>query len=325
MKLASLKDGRDGRLIMVDQQLQNAAYVENVDSLREALENWQQLGPELQAFSDELNAGKLSSFSFDPRMLAAPLPRSAQWLDGSAYLSHVERVRKARGANMPDSFLSDPLMYQGASDTFLGPHDPIQVEDEAWGIDCEAEVAVVTDDVPMGVSLENAAKHICLVMLVNDVSLRNLIPAELAKGFGFLHGKPSSAFSPVAVSPDELQSAWNGVRLQHPLVTKLNNQRMGDPDAGVDLQFDFAQLIHHAARSRALSAATIIGSGTVSNQDTQRGTSCLVEKRVLEIIEHGEAKTPFLKYGDRVHIEMFDQQGNSIFGAIDQEVQSWPS
>ncbi|MGH8548570.1 MAG: fumarylacetoacetate hydrolase family protein, partial [Methylococcales bacterium] len=243
---------------------------------------------------------------------------------GSAYLSHVERVRKARGASMPPSFSVDPLMYQGGSDTFLGPRDPIVVQNESWGIDFEAEVAVITDDVPMGISPDDAADHIRLVVLVNDVSLRNLIPAELEKGFGFLNGKPSSAFSPAAVNPDELGDAWNGIRLHGPLQVYWNGDRFGEADAGVDMHFDFARLISHAAKTRNLQAGTIIGGGTVSNRDLARGFSCIAEKRVMEVIEKGQATTPFMRFGDRVRIEMSDERGESIFGAIDQMVEPCP-
>lgn len=326
MKLGSLKQGgRDGALVIVSRDL--TRYITAVDiavTMQQALENWAHVEPKLQTRYQQLNSGKVEGKPIRFEELAAPLPRAYQWLDGSAYLPHVERVRKARGAEMPPSFYDDPLMYQGGSDTMLGCRDPIVAEDEAWGIDLEAEIAVITDDVPQGVSATEAGEHIKLLMLVNDVSLRNLIPAELAKGFGFLHGKPPTVFSPVAVTADELGDAWQGHKVHLALHTQLNDERLGDPDAGQDMQFDFARLIQHAAKTRPLGAGTIIGSGTISNADLERGCSCLAERRVLEIIEGGEAKTAFLKYGDRVRIEMFDQDNQSIFGAIDQAVQPCP-
>jgi fumarylacetoacetate (FAA) hydrolase len=326
MKLASLREGgRDGTLLVVDRECARtlAAY-HYATTLQQALENWERVAPELGTLYRRLNEDPLEGFAFDPDKLAAPLPRTYQWLDGSAYLTHVERVRRARGAPLPDALLTDPLMYQGAGDTLLGPRDPICVVDEDWGADFEAEVGVITDDVPMSVTPGAAAAHIKLLVLINDVSLRNLIPAELAKGLGFLHGKPSSALSPVAVTPDELGGAWDGGKLHLPLLTRLNGQRFGDPDAGEDMQFDFPTLISHAARTRRLTAGTLIGSGTVSNADTRRGCSCLVEQRMLEILESGAARTPYLHFGDRVSIEMRDRQGRSIFGAIEQEVIPCP-
>ena len=327
MKVASLKEGgRDGGLIVVDRALQRGLAVPDiVDTLQAALENWEQVRPRLEAAYNTLNESADGGFALNPTKLASPLPRAFQWLDGSAYLSHVERVRKARGADMPPSFLTDPLMYQGGSDGFLGPRDPICVADEQSGIDFEAELAVITDDVTMGVNPEQAASHIKLLMLVNDVSLRNLIPAELGKGFGFLHGKPASAFSPVAVTPDELGDAWQDGKVHLALVSRLNGEKLGDPDAGQDMQFNFPTLVSHAAKTRALGAGTIVGSGTVSNTDASRGVSCLVERRVIEIVEQGEAETPFMRYGDQIRIEMFDQHGVSVFGAIDQEVTRCPS
>lgn len=326
MKIGSLKQGgRDGTLIIVSRELQRYAAVPDLAcSLQQALDNWTQLEPELQIRYQALNDGHIESTPLDIDALAAPLPRAYQWLDGSAYLPHVERVRKARGAEVPDSFYHDPLMYQGSSDVMLGPRDPIIAADEKWGIDLEAEIAVITDDVPQGVSAVEAANHIKLVMLANDISLRNLIPPELAKGFGFIHGKPPTAFSPVAITVDELGDAWRDCKLHLPLHSQLNGKTLGTPDAGSEMQFNFAQLIEHAAKSRPLSSGTIIGSGTVSNADTQRGCSCLAERRVLEIIETGEASTPFLKQGDRVSIEMLDDQSHSIFGAIDQKVKILP-
>ncbi len=326
MKLGTLKQGgRDGALIIVSRDL--TRYITAVDiavTMQQALENWARVEHKLQTRSQQLNNGTVEGKPIVFEELAAPLPRAYQWLDGSAYLPHVERVRKARGAEMPPSFYDHPLMYQGGSDTMLGCREPIVAEDEAWGIDLEAEIAVITDDIPQGIGATEAGTHIKLLVLVNDISLRTLIPKELAKGFGFLHGKPPTAFSPVAVTPNELGEAWQGCKVHLPLVTHLNNEHLGNPDAGQDMQFDFARLIQHAAKTRPLGAGTIIGSGTISNADLERGCSCLVERRVLEIIEGGEAKTPFLKYGDRIRIEMFDHDNQSIFGAIEQVVQPCP-
>ena len=323
MKLASLKaGGRDGALVVVDRALSRYLPVPEVaPSLQRALEDWDRCAPVLAEVARALEAGDATDTRpFDPAACAAPLPRAYQFLDGSAYVTHVELVRKARGAELPESFRHDPLMYQGLSDGFLGPRDPIAVADADWGIDFEAEVAVVVDDVPMGVAATRAGGHIKLVMLVNDVSLRALVPAELAKGFGFLHSKPASAFSAVAATPDELGTAWDGGKVDLPLVSHLNGRLVGRPDAGVDMTFDFPTLIAHAARTRALSAGTIIGSGTVSNRDRAKGSSCLAEVRSIETIEHGAPKTPFLSFGDTVHIEMLDAAGASIFGAIEQRV-----
>lgn len=323
MKLASIKTaGRDGSLIVVDRTLSRAVAVPEIaPTLQTALEEWFYIAPRLERVYSVLNQDQCESFPIQTTELSSPLPRAYQWLDGSAYLSHVERVRKARGADMPPSFLHDPLMYQGGSDSFLGPSDPIFVADEKWGIDFEAEVVVITNDVEMDVSAENAASHIKLIGLVNDISLRNLIPSELAKGFGFLQGKPSSAFSPVAVTPEEIGSAWDGARLHLPLMVYWNDQLFGEANTGVDMQFDFAQLIRHAAKTRRLSAGTLIGSGTVSNQDSSRGFSCIVERRMVESLETGEPQTDFMRYGDKVRIEMLDSEGRSIFGAIEQEVR----
>jgi fumarylacetoacetate (FAA) hydrolase len=253
----------------------------------------------------------------------SPLPRAYQWADGSAYVNHVELVRKARGAEMPPSFWTDPLMYQGGSDSFLGPHDDILMGDESWGIDFEGEVAVITDDTPMGVSAEDAGKHIQLLMLVNDVSLRGLIPKELEKGFGFFQSKPSSAFSPVAVTPDELGPAWQDYKVHLPLRSTLNSSEFGHPDAGIDMVFNFATLVAHAAKTRPLVAGTIVGSGTVSNKNHAVGSSCIVERRLLEKINSGESTTPFMKFGDRIKIEMTDKHGQSVFGAIEQTVKQY--
>ncbi|MGS0741079.1 fumarylacetoacetate hydrolase family protein [Glaciimonas sp. GG7] len=323
MKLASLKtESRDGSLIIVSRDLEYAVHASHISpTLREALENWRVLQPRLQELSDQLNAGKAAdTFAFDSSKVESPLPRTFQWCDGSAYLHHAELVRKARNAKMPQQLYTDPMLYQGASDSFIGPRDPIFVSDASWGIDLEAEVAIVTDDVPMGVTVEDAAKHIKLIMILNDVSLRNLIPAELAKGFGFFVSKPSTAFSPVAITPDELGAAWDGRKISLPLISHVNGQLLGAPDAGTDCYFDFPRLISHAATSRELRAGTIIGSGTISNRDTSLGSACLQEKRMLEKIATGEMKTPFLQFGDTVRIEMLNVEGKSIFGAIDQMV-----
>ena len=326
MKFASFKSGgRDDTLILVDRKLEHAVKVPEIAAtLQKALENWATTEPRLKVVSDALDAGKAAgAFKLNPKDLAAVLPRAPQFVDGSAYLAHVERVRRARGAEMPPSLLTDPLMYQAVSDGFLPPTEPIRMADETWGIDFESEVGVVVDDVPMGVTAAEAAKHIKLVLLINDVSLRNLIPEELAKGFGFLQSKPRSALSPVAVTPDELGIAWQGGKLHLPLVTHLNGKLFGEPNAGVDMQFSFPQLIAHAAKTRPLAAGTIVGSGTVANQDESKGSSCLAEKRVLEIIKEGKAKTPFMRFGDTVRIEMFDPRGATIFGAIEQTVEKY--
>ena len=325
MKLGSLKaGGRDGTLIVVDRELSRAITVpECAPTLQVALDDWANTAPKLEAIYQSLNAATREGFALDLGALSAPLPRAFQWLDGSAYLTHVERARKARGVEMPPSFLNDPLMYQGVSDNLLGPHDPILVANEEWGADFEAEVAVIIDDVPMGVTPEHAADHIKLLMLVNDVSLRNLIPPELAKGFGFVQGKPASAFSPVAVTTNELDEAWDNNKVRLPLVTQLNGEPFGHPNAGEDMQFDFASLISHASKTRCLSAGTIIGSGTVSNADRSRGCSCFLEKRALELIDRGEAITPFMRYGDKVRIEILDASGKTIFGAIEQVVRPY--
>ncbi|SFU17185.1 MULTISPECIES: fumarylacetoacetate hydrolase family protein [Pseudomonas] len=325
MKLASLQQGRDGILVVVSRDLTRAIKVPAIaPTLQAALDDWANLRAPLDAVYQRLNDGlEADAFAFDQSACHSPLPRAFHWADGSAYVNHVELVRKARGAEMPESFWHDPLMYQGGSDAFIPPHSPIRMADEAWGIDLEAELAVITDDVPMGVNSADAAGHIKLLMLVNDVSLRNLIPGELAKGFGFYQSKPSSSFSPVAITPDELGDSWKDGKVQRPLVSHINGQLFGQPDAGTDMTFNFPTLVAHAAKSRPLGSGTIIGSGTVSNYDRSAGSSCLAEKRMLEIIEQGEAKTPFLKFGDRVRIEMFDAAGHSLFGAIDQAVERY--
>jgi fumarylacetoacetate (FAA) hydrolase len=290
-------------------------------TMQYALDHWSQVKSALEHCYQQLNNGKLKqAIDFQSKKLYSPLPRAYQWADGSAYVNHVELVRKARGAELPANFWHDPLMYQGGSDTFLGPHDSITHMNESWGIDFEAEIAVITTDVPMGATAQTASDAICLFMLVNDVSLRELIPAELAKGFGFFHSKPSSAFSPVAVTPDELQDAWDGKKIHLPLVTYFNEKLFGQPNAGLDMTFDFPTLIAHAAKTRKLSAGTIIGSGTVSNVDRSKGSSCLAEKRMLETLAHGKPSTPYMKHGDQVKIEMFNSQGQSIFGAINQTI-----
>jgi fumarylacetoacetate (FAA) hydrolase len=323
MKLASLKEGgRDGTLIVVDRDLKRAVRATNiVPTLQKALEDWPAVSPRLAELAAKLRDDKApGSFELDTAALAAPLPRAYQWADGSAYVVHVELVRKARGVEMPPSFWTDPLMYQGGSDSFIGPNDEIELADEAWGIDFEGEIGVITDDVPMGISTEAARKHIKLVTILNDVSLRNVIVGELAKGFGFFHGKPATAFAPVAVTPDELGEAWNGARLDLPLISTFNGREFGHPNAATDLTFDFGQLIAHAARTRHLEAGTVVGSGTVANRDASVGCSCIAERRVRETIDTGKAVTPFMKFGDHIRIEMFDRAGQSIFGAIDQKV-----
>jgi fumarylacetoacetate (FAA) hydrolase len=322
MKLASLRHGRDGRLVVVARDLKTCVAVPGIaPTLQAALDGWGESAPQLEEVYALLNKGEADgAHPFVAADCLSPLPRAYQWADGSAYVTHVELVRKARGAEMPPSFWTDPLMYQGGSDNFLGPTDPIAAADEAWGIDFEAEVAVITDDVPYGTSAEDSGRHIKLVMLVNDVSLRNLIPAELAKNFGFFQSKPASAFSPVAVTPGELGGRWRDCKLHLPLHVWLNGEKFGEPDAGVDMTFSFAQLIAHAAKTRALGAGSIVGSGTVSNKGGNAGSCCIAERRTLEQIEHGAPKTPFMKFGDRVRIEMLDANGHSIFGAIDQHV-----
>ncbi len=323
MKLASLKRGRDGALVVVSRDLTRAVAAADIaPTLQNAIDRWAGVEAKLRALSDRLNAGAVDgAITFDPKAAAAPLPRAYQWVDGSAYLVHVELVRKARGAEVPASFYTDPLVYQGGSDDFLGPCDPIPAPSEEMGIDLEAEVAVITDDVPMGTSAKGARDHIKLVMLVNDVTLRNLIPNELAKGFGFYTAKPSTAFSPVAVTPDELGPAWDGGKVSLPLLSFVRGTPLGSPNAGQDLTFDFTQLIAHVSQTRRLGAGTIVGSGTVANRNhAEVGSSCLAEVRTIETLNDGKPKTPFLKFGDQVRIEMRDVAGRSIFGAIEQTV-----
>ncbi|HET9694058.1 MAG TPA: fumarylacetoacetate hydrolase family protein [Steroidobacteraceae bacterium] len=323
MKLATLEDGtRDGRLVVVSRDLSRAVAAPQVAAtLQDALDDWSRTAPQLDELAKRLERGAVDgAVAFDPAHAMAPLPRAHHWVDGSAYVNHVELVRKARNAEMPPSFWSDPLVYQGGSDDLLGPMDDVPVASEEYGIDLEAEVAVVTDDVPMLTGVDEARGHIKLLMLVNDWSLRNLIPAELAKGFGFYQSKPATAFSPCAVTPDELGDAWSQSKVHLPLVSHINGQLFGEPDAGVDMTFDFSQLIAHVTKTRRLGAGTIIGSGTVSNYDRSKGSCCLAERRALETVQHGSPKTTFLLFGDRVRIEMFGRDGASIFGAIDQKV-----
>ena len=323
MKLATLKNNtRDGQLVVVSRTLDKAVAVNDIAAtLQAALDNWDEISPKLAEVYQALNNNELAdTIAFEQADCESPLPRAYQWADGSAYVNHVELVRKARNAEMPATFWTDPLMYQGGSDAFIGPRDDIEVISEEYGIDFESEVAIITDDVPMGSTPEEAAKHIKLLMLVNDVSLRNLIPGELAKGFGFFQSKPSSAFSPVAITPDELGDAWDGAKLHLPLTTHLNNELFGQPNCGVDMTFDFPTIVAHAAKTRPLSTGCVIGSGTISNYDRTAGSSCLAEVRMLETISDGKPTTPFMSFGDTVRIEMFDNEGSSIFGAIDQKV-----
>ena len=322
MKLASLRGGRNGRLVVVNHALTQCAPAAGIaPSLQDALDNWDSCAPRLHDLSSALEAHQSKGAEeFDPAQCLAPLPRSYGWIDGSAYVNHVELVRKARGAELPASFWSDPLVYQGGSDDLLGARADAPFGSADWGIDLEAEVAVITGRVPMMSTSEDVRRRadIRLVMLANDWTLRNLVPAELAKGFGFFQSKPATAFSPVAVTPDELGAAWDGARLHLPLHSWINGDLLGKPDAGVDMTVDFPTLIAHAAKTRNLTAGTIVGSGTVSNLDRSRGSSCLAERRMLETIESGSPRTEFLKFGDRVRIEMYDAQGASIFGAIEQ-------
>ena len=324
MKLATYKDGsRDGQLVVVSRDLATAHYASAIATrLQQVLDDWNFLSPQLEDLSTTLNHGKARhAFAFDPAMCMAPLPRAYQWADGSAYLNHVALVRKARGAEMPDSFLGDPLMYQGGSDDFLGPCDDAVFASTDWGIDFEAELAVVTGDVPMGATPAQALEGVRLLMLANDWSLRQLIPAELAKGFGFFQSKPATAFSPVAVTPDELGEAWQGGRVHGTLQASWNGRKVGLCETGPEMNFHFGQLIAHIAKTRNVRAGSIVGSGTVSNQDdATRGYGCIAEKRALEAIEHGEPRTAFMQFGDTVRIEMKGRDGLSLFGAIEQTV-----
>ncbi len=321
MKLATINDGtRDGQLAVVSRDLKTAHLADGIaPTLQAALDDWAFIAPQLSDLSQLLNSGRgAKSFEFDPANCMAPLPRAYQWADGSAYVNHVELVRRARNAEMPESFWEDPLMYQGGSDDFIGPTGDIVLAHEEWGIDFEAEVAVITGDVPMGVTPDQAQLHIRLLMLVNDVSLRNLIAPELAKGFGFVQSKPASSFSPVAITPDELGDAWKDGKVHLPLRSTWNGKLVGQPNAGVDMVFNFPQLIAHLCKSRNARAGTILGSGTVSNKDAKKGYSCIAEKRCLELIDDGVASTPFMLFGDTIRIEMLDAAGKSIFGAIEQ-------
>jgi fumarylacetoacetate (FAA) hydrolase len=341
MKFATLRNGtRDGELVLVSRDLANAVRaaeaIAGLSTLQQLLDDWDTYALAAERVTAELNdmvpgsGSRLPAFSFDPNLAMAPLPRAYQWADGSAYVNHVELARKARGAELPASFATDPLMYQGCSDVFIGAMDPVPVADETWGIDFEGEIAVILDDTPMGIRPHQALDQVRLITLVNDVSLRNLIPSEIAKGFGFFHGKPASSFSPVAVTPDELGAAWRDGKVHLPLLASLNGQLIGRPNAGVDMTFSFAQLIAHAAKTRRLGAGTIVGSGTVSNKldggpgkpvaDGGAGYTCLAEVRVVETLMIGKPTTPFLSFGDRVRLEMLDGDGNSIFGAIDQTI-----
>ncbi len=338
MKLATLKNGtRDGQLVVVSKDLSLCVNAGDIaPTLQSALDDWAAMKPRLQALYESLNAGKVSdAVAFQQEKCESPLPRSYQWADGSAYVNHVELVRKARGAVLPDSFWTDPLMYQGGSDSFIGPRDDIALGSESWGIDFEGEVAVITDDLAMGASEQQALESIQLIMLVNDVSLRGLIPAELAKGFGFFQSKPSSAFSPVCVTPDELGEAWADGKVNLPLLVKYNEEEFGCAEAGVDMTFNFPQIVAHAAKTRPLGAGAIVGSGTISNKlndgpgkpvaEGGKGYSCIAEIRMIETISNGEPSTSFMKFGDRIRIEMNDKDGNSIFGAIDQKVVEYTS
>ena len=323
MKLATLRNAtRDGQLVVVSRDLTRAIAVPQIAAtLQAALDDWPRVAANLLEVAEALEKGSTNgSFSFDATQAMAPLPRAYHWVDGSAYVNHVELVRKARGAQMPESFWTDPLVYQGGSDDFLGARQDVPLPSEEHGIDLEGEVAVITDDVPMGTQRDRAVDHIKLVTLVNDWSLRNLIPGELAKGFGFYQAKPATAFSPVAVTPDELGSAWSEARIHLPLVVHINGKPFGQPNAGVDMTFDFARLIEHITLTRNAGAGTILGSGTISNYDRSLGSACIAERRTLEQLEHGKPSTSFLKFGDRVRIEMFDADGRSIFGAIEQQV-----
>ena len=324
MKLGSLKEGgRDGTLIVVNRALTQAVKASGIaPTLQAALDDWSSTAPRLNALYEELNNGAAKdAFALDMHALASPLPRAYEFVDGSAYLPHVERVRRARGAEVPESFYTDPLMYQATSAGFLGPRDPVVVPSEDYGIDLEAEVVVITDDVPMAVTPAQAAVHIQLVGIVNDVSLRGLIPGELAKGFGFLQSKPRSALSPVFVTPDELGDAWQDEKLHLPMRTWLNGKWFGEAECGVDMQFNFAQLVAHAAKTRPLTAGTIVGSGTIANEDTGKGASCLAEQRTVETLRDGKPSTPFLSFGDSLRIDVTDASGASIFGSIEQTIE----
>lgn len=325
MKVASLKSGRDGQLVVVSRDMSRAVTVADIaPTMQAALDDWQRAQPALEERYTALNNGELEdAFDFDPAACTAPLPRAYHWADGSAYVTHVELVRKARGAELPETFWTDPLIYMGASDAFIGPHDDVLAESEEWGIDFEAEIVVITDDVPAGVSPQQAAQHIQLIGLVNDVSLRNLIPAELGKQFGFYQSKPWTSFTPVLVTPDELGDAWDGAKVDLALRATLNGTLVGAPNAAVDMTFDFPTLIAHCAKSRSLMTGTVIGSGTVATVGSEDGSCCLAEVRCLETIANGSPSTPFMSFGDRIEIEMLDGNGESIFGKIDQRIAQY--
>lgn len=326
MKLASIDNQtRDGQLVVVNKELTKAVKVPEIaETMQSAIDNWSEIQNKLQEIYEQLNADKLTSaFDFSSIKVMAPIPRAYHWADGSAYVTHVELVRKARNAELPRSFWTDPLMYMGASDAFIGANDDIVVENEDWGIDFESEVAVITDDVPAGTNSKDALNHIKLITIINDVSLRNLIPSELSKQFGFYQSKPWTTFAPVVVTPDELNNSWRNGKLHLPLYSTLNGKLIGSPNAGIDMTFDFGQLIAHAAKTRSLMAGTVIGSGTVANQGSPNGSSCLAEVRCLEILKDGKASTPFMSYGDRIEVEMKNNNGESIFGKIDQIVKEY--
>lgn len=326
MKLASIDNKtRDGQLIVVNKELTKAVRVPEIaETMQAAIDNWIDTESKLQRVYEDLNSDTLSNaFEFSSERVMAPIPRAYHWADGSAYVTHVALVRKARNAELPDSFWTDPLMYMGASDAFIGANDAIEIEKEEWGIDFESEVAVITDDVPAGIDPKNALDHIKLITIINDVSLRNLIPNELSKQFGFYQSKPWTTFAPVVVTPDELAGSWKDGKLHLALNSTLNGKRIGSPNAGIDMTFDFGQLIAHASKTRSLMAGTVIGSGTVANQGSPNGSSCLAEVRCLEIIAEGKAVTPFMSFGDRIEVEMNDKEGKSIFGKINQIVKEY--
>lgn len=326
MKLASIDNQtRDGQLVVVNKELTKAIRVPEIaKTMQSAIDNWSETATKLQEVYEQLNDNKLeTAFDFSTVKVMAPIPRAYHWADGSAYVTHVELVRKARNAELPESFWTDPLMYMGASDAFIGANDDIEIENEEWGIDFESEVAVITDDVPAGINSKEALNHIKLITIINDVSLRNLIPSELSKQFGFYQSKPWTTFAPVVVTPDELNGDWKNGKLHLPLLSTLNGSLIGSPNAGVDMTFDFGQLVAHAAKTRSLMAGTVIGSGTVANQGSPNGSSCLAEVRCLEIIKDGKASTPFMSYGDRIEVEMKNKNGESIFGKINQVVKKY--
>lgn len=326
MKLASIDNNtRDGQLVVVNKDLTKAVTVPEIAATMQfAIDNWKETETKLESVYNDLNLDKLpNAFHFSSVRVLAPIPRAYHWADGSAYVTHVELVRKARNSELPESFWTDPLMYMGASDAFIGANDDIEIENEDWGIDFESEVAVITDDVPAGTNSEDALKHIKLITIINDVSLRNLIPNELSKQFGFYQSKPWTSFAPVVVTPNELADSWKNGKLHLPLHSTLNGNLIGSPNAGIDMTFDFGQLVAHASKTRSLMAGTIIGSGTVANQGSLDGSSCLAEVRCLEIIKDGKASTPFMSFGDRIEIEMKDNDGKSIFGKINQIIKEY--